>query len=379
MAVLFGGGCGDDATSGDTTGQDAAASEVSQPDAEVSQPDAEVSQPDAEVTQPEDSTESDASDSTSPSDATPDPEGTRYPIASSVGVVDGTFETNLSAAFDGQTDQTAAASAETPIFENIDDAPLLYREFNCELRLRRVEVHPPSDSYFLHDPTNYPQGGAGTVTVVGRRADIDYWYTIATKSYGTDGPVIFGPDDVNNASDYVAYGVTFTSAEPLVGTVQVAEVALFGYCATPDHTIAWSTTEWLCTGVECVTASNAGGTQTRAVTCARDTGGYANSAMCAGDEPLSEGEGCSLECSHELVYVGARPFTYDNGSGWLHEGLVTRRAGPLPSEVSFGTTVAAIEGKPCSIPTVTPNTYFVGLSCLEELGSETQYCAFRCE
>ncbi len=354
--VLLGGGCGADATSGDTSDQDV--SDTANVQADTS-------------TEPDTSTNADAS---------PDPEGTLYPIASTVGVVDGTFETNLAAAFDGQTDQTASASAKAAIFENIDDAPLLYREFTCDLRLRRVEVHPPTDSFLLYDATNYPQGGAGTVTVVGRRADIDYWYTLATKPYNADGPVIFGPDDFPNASDYVAYGVTFTSTEPLVGTLQVAELALFGYCASPNHTIAWSTTDWLCTGVECVAASNPGGALGRTVTCARDTGGFANSAMCAGDEPPSVGEACSLECAQELVYVGARPFTYDNGSGWLHEGLVDRRAGPLPSDVSFGTTVAAIEGKPCSIPTTTPNTYFVGLSCLEEpAGDETRYCAFRCE
>jgi len=356
MAVVLGGGCGADATSGDTIDQDVSDSSNVQPDA---------------TSEPDTSTNADAS---------PDPEGTLYPLASTVGVVDGTFETNISAAFDGETDQAASSSARTPIFENIDDDPLLYREFICELRLRRVEVHPLSDSFLLYDATNYPQGGAGNVSVVGRRADSDFWYTLATKPYGADGPVVFGPDDVPNASDYVAYGVTFTSTEPLVGTLQVAELALFGYCASPNHTIAWSTTDWLCTGVECVTASNTGGTLERTVTCARDTGGFANPAMCAGDEPPSVGESCALECPHELVYVGARPFTYDDGSGWLHEGLVNRRAGPLPSDVSFGTTVPAIEGKPCSIQTTTANTYFVGISCTEEpAGETTQYCAFRCE
>ena len=310
-----------------------------------------------------------------------DPEGTKYPIAAATGVTDGTFTTRPEAAFDGMVDQANASSATTEIYENLDEDPLLYREFDCETRLRRVEVHPPTEGHLLHHPTNYPEGSTGTVEVVGRRADIDYWYTIMSKPFAASGPVIFGPDELGNAANYVAYGVRFTKDEPLIGNLHVAELALFGYCAGPTHTIAWETTDWLCTGVECVAASNQGGQQERTVTCARDAGGYAHPDFCEGEEPASEGEACSLECPHTLRYIGPRGFTYDNGSGWLHEGGPAFRAGPLPSEVEFGTTVDAIAGKPCSIPTQDARTFFVGISCVESQaeGEETLYCAFRCE
>lgn len=351
-AVLVGAGCGDDATPGgsdaaDTFGADAA---------------------DTNTT----------ADTNTESDTSSDPEGTRYPIATTVGFKAGNFETNAAAAFDGNVDQTAAQSAQTPIFENIEELPLLFKEFDCELRLRRLEVHPPSDSSLLYHATNYPQGGTGKVNIVGRYADNTFWYTVATKSYAATGSVVFLPEDINTANEYVAYGVTFTSDEPLAGTLQVAEVSLYGYCAGPTQAIAWSTTPWLCTGVECVAASNPGGKQTRTVTCARDSGGTALESMCSGEKPVAEGESCALACGYTLEYVGMKPFTYDNGSGWLHEGNAERRAGPLPSDVNFGKTVAEIEGKPCSIETTNPATYFLGISCTVE-GDTTNYCAFRCK
>jgi len=79
--------------------------------------------------------------------------------------------------------------------------------------------------------------------------------------------------------------------------------------------------------------------------------------------------------------VGPRPFTYSNDSGWLHEGRAGHRAGPLPHGVTHGATVEAIEGKPCSVLSENPETYFVGISCAEEVeeGEETLYCGFRCE
>lgn len=310
-----------------------------------------------------------------------DPDGTKYPIATGTGVIDGTFANRPEAAFDGERDQAAAGSSTTDIYDNLDATPLLYKEFDCETALRRVEVHPSTEGHLLYHPTNYPNGGTGTVTVVGRRADIDFWYTVASKPFDATGAVVFGPEDLNNASDYVAYGVTFEKAEPLGGELRVAELALFGYCAGPPQTIAWQTTDWLCTGVECVSATNAGGLETRTVTCARDSGGFAHPDLCDGEEPADEGEACSLACPYSLTYIGPRGFTYDHGSGWLHEGRPGHRAGPLPSEVEYGTTVDAIEGKPCSVLTTDARVFFVGISCIESQaeGEETMYCAFRCE
>lgn len=310
-----------------------------------------------------------------------DPDGTKYPIAATTGVIDGTFTNRPAAAFDGERDQAAASASTTDLYDNLDNTPLLYKEFDCETALRRVEVHPSTEGHLLYHATNYPNGGTGTVTVVGRRADIDYWYTVATKPFAATGPVVFGPEDLGNVGNYVAYGVTFAKDEPLGGELRVAEVALFGYCAGPPQAIAWQTTDWLCTGVECASATNEGGLEERTVTCARSSGGYAHPDLCDGEAPADEGETCSLACPYSLTYIGPRGFTYDHGSGWLHEGWVDRRAGPLPSDVEFGTTVEAIAGKPCSVLTTDARAFFVGISCVESQaeGEETLYCAFRCE
>ena len=318
-------------------------------------------------------------DSASPDipDIVADDDGTRYPIPTTSGVVDGTFETDVAAAFDGDL----VSLATTSIYENLSQPPLLYKEFDCETRLRRLEVHPPSHGHLLYHATNFPQGTTGTATVVGRRADSTHWYNVASKPFVASGSVVFLPEELGQASQYVAYGVTFAKDEPLIADVQVAEVTFFGYCASPTHQIAWSTTDWLCTGVECVAASNVGGLEKRTVTCARDAGGTAHPDLCEGAAPPSEGESCSLECGYELVYVGPRAFTYSDGSGWLHEGRPGQRAGPLPSDVEFGQNVDAIAGKPCSVLTTNAAAYFVGISCVESQveGEETLYCAFRCE
>lgn len=292
------------------------------------------------------------------------------------GIDDGSFESNMAAAFDGVIEQTAAESARTPIYRNLDDEPLLYREYRCELALQRVEVHPPSDGYFLHDANNYPTGGTGTVELVGRRADSTSWSRLRSRPFGTSGPVVFDAETIGNRSDYVAYGVRFVSDQPQMGTLHVAEVVLQGYCASPVAEIAWTTGDWLCHDVECAAASNPGGTSRRSVSCSRSTGGSAHEALCTEEKPIAVDGSCALSCPHTLRYIGPRAFTYDNGSGWLHEGNVSRRAGPLPQAVENGATRAAIEGKPCSIPTTTADTYFVGISCNEADGL---YCAFRCE
>lgn len=295
-------------------------------------------------------------------------------------VGDGTFETNLGAAFDDKVAQPAADSARTPMKQGLSAPPLLYREFDCVTTLHWMEVYAPADSFFLYDATNYPNGGTGKMTLVGRRADSSFWYEVATKPFGTTSPVVFDASVITNATAYVAYGVRFASDQPsLAGTLQVAEIRMSAECAGPRAQIAWSTTDFSCSGVDCVAASNPGGTLKRNVTCARSTGGTADEAFCQGQKPSATGGSCSLACGYTLQYIGARAFTYANNSGWLHEGSITSRAGPLPSAVEFGTTQAAIQGKPCSILTTNANTYFVGLDCTEPAEAGTLYCAFRCE
>lgn len=289
---------------------------------------------------------------------------------------DGSFESSMEAAFDGVVDQTSAQSATTPIYQNLDDEPLLFREYRCEVALQRVEVHPPSDGYFLHDANNYPTGGTGTVELVGRRASSSSWSRLRSLPFGTSGPVVFDAETIGNRSDYVAYGVRFVSDQPQMGTLRVAEVVFQGYCASPVAEIAWTTGDWLCHDVECTAANNPGGTSRRSVSCTRSTGGTAHEALCTEEKPTAVDGACALSCPHTLRYIGARDFTYDNGSGWLHEGRVGHRAGPLPSAVENGATRSAIEGKPCSVPTANAGTYFVGMSCREE---NSLYCAFRCE
>ncbi|TXD36732.1 hypothetical protein FRC98_12970 [Lujinxingia vulgaris] len=375
LASLAWSGCGDDGPRrGEASGCDAAV-EANCPGLPDSGDEEDTGDPQFDVSEP------DASDPEPDTDPEPDPDGTLYPLGPEFGVVDGRFDERLEAAFDGQIDQGVDAAAITPIYENLDDDPLLYKEFRCETRLRRLEVHAPEDGFFIYDETNFPAGGSGTVQVVGRRADNTHWYGVTSKPFDAESPVVFTPEELSNARDYVAYGVTFASDSPLVGEVQVAEVSLFGYCATPEHEIAWEATEWLCTGVECVNETNPGGVATRTVTCARDAGGFAHPEFCEGEEPASQGESCELRCPYTLTHVGGRPFTYSNESGWLHEGNVERRAGPLPSNVEHGTTVEAIEGKPCSILTENPLAYYVGISCTVpvEEGEERLYCAFRCE
>ncbi|RAL20683.1 hypothetical protein DL240_15305 [Lujinxingia litoralis] len=314
-------------------------------------------------------------------DADAGDEDSEFLLGPEVGVSDGTFDTRLSAAFDGVVSQPPSESAWTAIYENLDKEPLLYKEFRCEMRLQGVEVHPPTDSFLLYDEVSFPQGGSGQAVLVGRKAASSFWYTLATRPFEAQGPVVFSPEELPTASDYVAYGVIFEADSPLVARVQVAEVRFWGYCASPEHEIAWHTTPWQCTGVVCEDTVNPGGTGERQVRCQRDTGDRAHPDFCEEEMPATTGQSCVLSCPYELVYVGARPFTYDNQSGWLHEGISSSRTGPLPGSVSQATTREEIEGKPCSVLAEDPLAYFVGLRCREETpeGEAQLYCAFRCE
>lgn len=308
-------------------------------------------------------------------------DGTRYPVPPTTGVVDGTFVERLGAAFDGVDSQTAAESAVTPLFEGEAEEFLLYREFSCPMRLQRVEVIPPSDGPFVFDETYYPNGGSGELRIVGRRPWSTYWDTITTVPYTADSPIVVLPEALTNATDYAGFGIMFDSSEPVPGQIRVAEIKMFGFCTGPEWTIEWDVPEFVCSGVECVSESNPGGTQQRDVRCLRDDDSEANEQFCAVPKPAETGEACELQCPHELVYVGPRAFTYDNDSGWLHEGSDNFRAGPLPSEIEYGTTVDAIEGAPCSVLTTNPAAVFMAISCVESSGEgiETTYCSFRCE
>jgi hypothetical protein len=304
-----------------------------------------------------------------------DPDGTAFPLAG-VGFASGAFVDRLEAAFDGVTDQATAASASTPIYLNLQERPLLFREFDCELALRRVVVHAPTDAGFLTGAEGATN--TGTVHVVGRRPDNTSMQTISSLpiSAGNDAEIVFDLAQLGAPTTFVAYGVLFEADDPRVGTVQVAEVELFGFCAAPSATISWQATPFICSDVDCTAAENPGGIERRTVTCARTTGGTANEAMCEGEKPNNVGDVCALNCPYALTFVGLRDFSYNNGSGWLHEGNATQRAGPLPSAVEFGTSVEVIEGQPCSIQTTDPLTSFSAISCQPD---GALYCAFRCE
>lgn len=117
-------------------------------------------------------------------------------------------------------------------------------------------------------------------------------------------------------------------------------------------------------------------TEERSVDCERDATYDADDEFCPMPKPDEIGSACVYDCPYVLSYIGDRDFTYSNDSGWLHEGGATRRAGPLPQAVRFGTTVGAIEGQPCSILTTDPLSHFVGISFDEAAAGD--HCAFTC-
>ncbi|MFW6067602.1 MAG: hypothetical protein ACOC97_04630 [Myxococcota bacterium] len=282
------------------------------------------------------------------------------------------------AAYDGIIDQ-GAADSDSETVEYGDGSPMLAREWRCMVRLERVAVHGPSDGPLFEG------GETGRVLLFGYELEEADWTLLAEKPVGGESPsvpIIFDESDLP-AVAFRGHGVAFVPDEPVTdgGTVEsetavrIAEVIFHGECVGEESVLEWTVGEWECHGVECVEVENDGGVPRRTVRCERDRTWPAAEALCPSPKPATEGESCTLECPYELIYVGDRSFTYSNGSGWLHEGGVGHRAGPLPTTTTHGSTVEAIEGKPCSILTTNPLTYFAGISCSPEQGI---YCAFQC-
>ncbi|TVQ96444.1 MAG: hypothetical protein EA398_15945 [Deltaproteobacteria bacterium] len=307
-------------------------------------------------------------------------DGTRAPVLPGTGAEDGTFQEQVAAAFDGETAHGAEDAATTPLFEGQWRDFLLFREFDCPMRIERIEVHAPADAPFVEDEEFYPDGGTGTLHVVARRANMSNFASIATQPYDAGSPVVFLPDDLENARNYIAYGVAFESDDPFPGTLRVAEVRMFGFCTGPTQEIAWETGPWWCRNVDCVDEVNEGGTAERTVACLRDSDEPAHEALCAGPRPAEDDGACALTCPYRLRFVGHHVRTSADGSAWLSSQTRTDRGtGPLPQAVRSGRTVEAIEGARCSIRTDNPRTMFFANSCTEENSSPTRYCAFRCE
>jgi hypothetical protein len=301
------------------------------------------------------------------------------PIPAIEGILITTFSTTPAAAFDGETEQSGSEAASTPLYFASPTDLWIGKDWRCPVQIRKVEVHEPSDGSFITDERNYPEGGPGTAYLLGRRAGQTTWTTIASVPFEASNPskkIVFTTEQLDEAGgSYVTHAVSFTPEGLSPGTLQVAEIVFYGGCSGPESVIDWAISDWSCTDVTCVLAENHGGLNQRTVNCLRDGVHAANEELCPQPKPATTGTQCSLSCPYQLVYIGNRPFTYANDSGWLHEGSLTRRAGPLPSSTHSGTTVEAIAGKPCSIETTTPSTYFVGISCT----SGGDYCAFRCQ
>lgn len=296
-------------------------------------------------------------------------------IAADAGVVIGSFTSQAAAAFDDEVSQTGEEGAWTALFDADEADIYIGKEWRGPTRVRRVEVFAPSDGAFFADPQNYPDGGAGKVHLLGQKAGDAQWTIIASEPFAASNgsePVVIDARFAKGNSGFVKHAVGFTADAGLVGLVRVAEVVFFGE-TVGISSIEWDAGAWVCSGVECVESEN-DGVLKRTVQCLRDGTHKASEALCPSEKPDTEGESCGLSCPYELVFIGYRPFGYQDSSGWLHEGRLDRRAGPLPSSTSFGTTVDDIEGKPCSILTSNPKTYFVGISCTQS----PDYCAFQC-
>lgn len=309
----------------------------------------------------------------------PDPDGTLYPLNDASKFIQGTFE-RKDAAFDGILEQSAEEAASLSLQDHFLNDRILGTEWNCEMRMRRVHIHAPTDSPFLTTNDSL-QGKPGSVHLVGKNDGlINSWRNLTSKSFSAeDTEIIFTPEDLAGIPTQVAIGIAFDQDEN--ASANVAEIELFGYCTTPELPFTWSASEWSC-NTACHVPGDNPGELSRYVSCKRGNGNSADNYVCEAQEPkpATTGGPCQLSCAYTLKFIGYRDFTYDNGSGWLHE--TSRRAGPLPYEVQRGKTPEEIQGKPCSLltPADEPDRFFVGISCKNpDTDSEDRYCAFRCE
>lgn len=284
---------------------------------------------------------------------------------------------NPDAPFDTIVTQAAAISGREDVSHG-STTEYLAREWKCYVPIQRIEVHGPSDGPF------FSGGETGEVVVYGLELDHREWIEIARKPItvgSPSAPVVFEQSDLPSTA-YVGHAVALIADAPIIDggavpgstTARVAEVIFQGDCSGAESVFAWDVSDWECP-VQCVAAMNPG-TEERSVRCRRDSTDAANEAFCPSPKPDEIGGACSYDCPYVLSYIGDRDFTYSNGSGWLHEGNQTRRAGDLPHDVEHGSTVGEIEGQPCAILTTDPLTYFTGISCDEPAAGD--YCAFQC-
>lgn len=299
-------------------------------------------------------------------------------IPANEGAILGSFTNQASAAFDDDVSQTAEEAAWAALYGDQDESKnIIGKEWRRPMRVSRVEVFAPSDGAFFSDPQNYPEGGMGKVHLLGQKAGDSSWTVIASQPFAASNgsnPVVVDSSFAVENKAFVKHAVRFAADDALAGLLHVAEVVFYGAPAGLPSSIEWKMSDWVCTNLACVESENTDGIQKRTVECLRDGEHKAGEALCPEPKPDTEGDTCGLSCPYTLHFVGYRPFTYANGSGWLHEGRVDSRAGPLPSSTAFGGTIDVIEGKPCSIPTQDSKTYFVGISCAQG----ENYCAFQC-
>ncbi len=342
-------------------------------------------------TSPDTSTSPDTATATDTNtDPGEDLDGTKYPIPGSSGFIHGAFE-RKEAAFDGISQQTTNESARISLLVGARKDFLIGTEWDCAMRVRRIDIIAPINTPFISNTNSQTlQGKPGTVFLMGKpQGASNTWKEIASKQVTADSSTItFLPDELAHLTPQIALGVAFD--QDVSGRAHIAEIQSYGYCTTTPTPIQWQPSEWWCSA-QCQQPQANAGEHTRRVTCQRDNQHPTDEVICTAKQPkpTTVGGPCQLNCPHSLKFIGYRTFTYSNGSGWLHEGnpgSASIRVGPVPSAVQHGTTLEAIQGKPCSVltPASEPERYFLGISCTQKDGNGApitpiSYCAFRCE
>lgn len=280
--------------------------------------------------------------------------------------------TRPEAAFDGNADQSVAEGADGAQSAGPIGPAALGQDWNCAATLQGLTVVGPTDGPIFNV-------GSGTIAVYGRRAGVDRPTLLATQDI-EESPeggtvVVFEGSDFTTTEPFTRHTVWFSGA---TNRVRVAEIIMDAECSDGGDVFAWQITPGRCIA-RCEERENRGQLQGQQSECLRNGEHPALEEHC-GERPPEDGGACILECPYDLSYIGPRTFTYDNGSGWLHEGVSLGRAGPLPLPVANADSREAIEGRPCSIETIDPETYFTAVNCIEGMmGPDALHCAFRCE
>ncbi len=277
--------------------------------------------------------------------------------------------TDADSAFDDDPETSTSVNG----FIGIPFWVALGKEWPCPMRIQHIVLEGPEGGSFLSSPDG-PE--AGEIEVRALPANGDNAITLMSVDISDESPsepihIDLRDDDL--AGPFIGHRLHFDTDGPFQTTLQITGMRFYGECMGPESVFEWETGDWQCTDAVCDEVEN-DGTLTRDVTCWRDGELPASHGLCPLPAPADEDGECTFECPFELSFIGYRPFTYANDSGWLHEGNLTRRAGPLPSSTSFGNDPESNDGRPCSIETTQDLTYFVGISCT----ADGDYCAFRC-